>query len=66
MVVEVSLRFEFPITNNQVEYEALIVRITLSEEMGVNGIRLRKYSQLAISQKRKETHANDPLLQWYL
>lgn len=30
LVIEVSLRFEFPTTNNQAEYEALIVGIMLA------------------------------------
>lgn len=38
--VEVSLRFEFPTTNNQANYETVILRITLAEEMGAKGIKL--------------------------
>lgn len=33
LVVEVSLSFEFPTTNNQVEYEAIIMVIVLAIEM---------------------------------
>lgn len=40
VVVEVSLRFEFPTTNNQVEYEAVITWITLVGKVGIDGIKL--------------------------
>lgn len=45
IVVEISLYFEFPSTNNQVKYESFIAKITL----GVENIKLRTNSQLVIS-----------------
>lgn len=34
LVMEISVRFEFATTNNQAEYEAVIVGITPAEEIG--------------------------------
>jgi hypothetical protein len=34
LLIEQSLRFEFKASNNQAEYEALIARMTLAQEMG--------------------------------
>lgn len=55
MVVEVSLRFELHTTNNQVEYQEVIVRITLVEEMRAECVNLRMNSLLLVSQIRGET-----------
>lgn len=33
LMIEVWMRFKFPVTNNQVEYEAMMARITLAEKV---------------------------------
>lgn len=40
LVVKVSLRFEFSATNNQDEYEDVIVGMAVKEDMGVENIKL--------------------------
>lgn len=49
LVVYVSLRFKFSTTNNQTEYEVMIARMTLEEEIGAGNIKLWTNSQLVIS-----------------
>lgn len=62
-MVEVSLRFEFSTTNNQVEYQTVIVWITLGMETGSEWIKLRINSQLVISQIRGKALVKYHLLQ---
>lgn len=49
LVVEVSLRIEFLTTNNQVEYETVIVGMFLAEGIKAYHIKLRIESQLVVS-----------------
>lgn len=55
LVVEISLCFELPNTNNQTEYEAIILGITLATNMGVENIKIRTNSLLVIFQVKGET-----------
>lgn len=48
LVIEVSLIFKFPITNNQFEYEAVIVDPALASEMGAKNVKLQENSQLTM------------------
>lgn len=41
LMIEVSLRFEFPTTNNQPEYEAVTVVITIVDEVEVEHLKVR-------------------------
>lgn len=47
--LEQSLRFDFKISNNQVEYEALIACLKLENEVRVKKIRCRSDSELVTS-----------------
>lgn len=58
--------FEFTTTNNQAEYKAFIIDLTLASEMGAAEIKLQKNSQLFVSQVKGETQTKDPLLQMYI
>lgn len=49
LAVEVSLRIEFLTTNNQVEYETVIVGMFPAKGMGADHIELRIDSQLVVS-----------------
>lgn len=61
--VDVSPYFEFPTTSDQVEYEGVIVDLTIVIEMGANCIKLRIDSQNVISEIKVETLTNEPQLQ---
>nr|XP_025611865.1 uncharacterized protein LOC112705241 [Arachis hypogaea] len=55
VVYEQSVRFEFPISNNQAEYEALIGGLTLAAEVGARRLEICSDSQVVTSQ------VNDPI-----
>ncbi|XP_057720364.1 uncharacterized protein LOC130934856 [Arachis stenosperma] len=66
VVYEQSVRFEFPISNNQAEYEALIGGLTLAAEVGARKLEICSDSQVVTSQVNGSYQAKDPLLQKYL
>ena len=45
-----ALRLEFPASNNEAEYEALIARLRLAKEMGVELVKIYNDSQLVVNQ----------------
>ncbi|XP_057719198.1 uncharacterized protein LOC130933587 [Arachis stenosperma] len=66
VVYEQSIRFEFPISNNQAEYEALIGGLTLAAEVGATRLEICSDSQVVTSQLNGSYQAKDSLLQKYL
>ncbi|XP_072071638.1 uncharacterized protein [Arachis hypogaea] len=64
--IEVSLKFEFPASNNQVEYEALIAGLKLVEEVGATKVVVFSDSQVVTSQINGEYQAKDPNMKRYL
>ncbi|XP_015964818.1 uncharacterized protein LOC107488572 [Arachis duranensis] len=66
VVYEQSVRFEFPISNNQAEYEALIAGLILAAEVGARRLEICSDSQVVTSQVNGSYQAKDPLLQKYL
>ncbi|XP_025703666.1 uncharacterized protein [Arachis hypogaea] len=66
VVYEQSVRFEFLISNNQAEYEALIGGLTLAAEVGAKRLEICSDSQVVTSQVNGSYQAKDPLLQKYL
>jgi len=61
-----ALKFIFWTSNNQVEYEALIVRMLLAKEIGVSKLLAKTDSRLITGQVSGEYHAKDPQLACYL
>ncbi|XP_057745274.1 uncharacterized protein LOC130963143 [Arachis stenosperma] len=66
VVYEQSIRFEFPISNNQAEYEVLIGGLTLAAEVGATRLEICSDSQVVTSQVNGSYQAKDSLLQKYL
>jgi ribonuclease HI len=66
VVIEYSLKFEFPTLNNQAEYEACLVGIRATKESGATTVALCSDSQLVVSQIRGDYQAKEPLMQKYL
>ncbi|XP_015970505.1 uncharacterized protein LOC107493980 [Arachis duranensis] len=64
--IEVSLKFEFPASNNQAEYEALIAGLKLAEEVGATKVMIFSDSQVVTSQINGEYQAKDPNMKKYL
>ena len=49
-------------TNNQVEYEALIVRLKLAKDLGVKSLTIRSDSQLVVGQVKRTYETKVPCL----
>lgn len=60
IAVEYSLKFAFPIFNNQAEYEACLVGIRVANELGASAITICSDSQF--SQIKGDYQAKEPIL----
>ena len=66
VVTEKSLRLDFSATNNEAEYEALLVGMAMVQRMGGKAIKLFSDSRLVVGQVRGEFEAKDERMQGYL
>ncbi|XP_072071904.1 uncharacterized protein [Arachis hypogaea] len=66
IVIEQSVRYEFPVLNNQAEYEALLAGLALAKEVGAKVLEVNTDSQVVSSQINGDYQTRDPLLQQYL
>ncbi|XP_027156526.1 uncharacterized protein LOC113757421 [Coffea eugenioides] len=57
-----ALRFDFPASNNEAEYEALLTGLRISHQMGVTAIRVWSDSQLVVYQVRGEYEAKEDVI----
>ncbi|KAK8923846.1 hypothetical protein KSP39_PZI019753 [Platanthera zijinensis] len=64
--IEQAVEIFFPVTNNQEEYEAIMVGLRLAKELAIQDIRAFTDSMVFASQIRGEFEVNDPVLQKYL
>ncbi|XP_071715245.1 uncharacterized protein [Rutidosis leptorrhynchoides] len=61
-----ALRFEFPASNNEAEYEALLSSSRMAEKMGIKYLKVSVDSQLVANQMNGTFEARDPAMQNYL
>ncbi|XP_072064175.1 uncharacterized protein [Arachis hypogaea] len=66
VVYEQSIKFEFPVSNNQAEYEALIGGLILATEVEATRLEVCSDSHVVTSQVNGSYQARDSLLQKYL
>ncbi|XP_072084699.1 uncharacterized protein [Arachis hypogaea] len=66
VIYEQSVKFEFPVSNNQAEYEALLGGLVLAQEVGAKRLEVCSDSQVVTSQVNGSYQARDSLLQKYL
>ena len=59
ITIEKSLRLRFSATNNEVEYEALLVGMTMVQRMGGKTVEIFSDSRLVIGQISEELEARD-------
>ena len=59
IIIEKSLRLDFSVTNNETEYEALLVGMTIVQKMGGKVVEIFSDSRLVVSQIRGELEARD-------
>ncbi|KAJ1408497.1 Ribonuclease H domain [Sesbania bispinosa] len=60
-----SHHLSFPCTNNEVEYEALVLGLHMAKNLGVNKLRIRGDSNLVIRQIKGEYGTKEPSLAAY-
>ena len=66
IIVEKSLRLDFSATNNEVEYEALMMGMTMVQRMGRKSVKVFSNSRLVVGQVKGEFEAKDERMQGYL
>ena len=57
--IEYSIRIKFEATNNEVEYEALLARLRVAFELGVESLDAFSNSQLVVNQVQGDYHTKD-------
>ena len=66
VIIEKSLRLGFSATNNESEYEALIMGMSMVHKMGGKAVKLFSDSRLVVGQVTGELEARDLRMQGYL
>ncbi|XP_016192919.1 uncharacterized protein LOC107633837 [Arachis ipaensis] len=66
VIYEQSVKFEFSVSNNQAEYEALLGGLILAWEVGATILEVCSDSQIVMSQVNGSYQAKDSMLQKYL
>ena len=66
ITIEKSLRLGFSATNNEAEYEALLIEITMVQKMGGKVVKVFSNSRLIIGQVKGKLEAMDLRMQGYL
>ena len=66
ITIEKSLRLGFSATNNEIEYEALSVGMTMVQKLGGKAVEFFFDSKLVVGQVQGELEAKDPRIQEYL
>ena len=66
VIIEKSMRLGFSATNNKAEYETLLVRMTMVQEMGGKVMEIFPDSRLVVGQVQGELEARGERMQEYL
>ena len=66
ITIEKSLRLGFLATNNEAEYEALLMGMVMPHKMGGKTVKIFSDSRLVVGQVKGELEAQDPRMQEYL
>nr|XP_023919913.1 uncharacterized protein LOC112031455 [Quercus suber] len=66
VIIEKSLRLGFSATNNEVEYEALLMGMAMVRKLGGKTVEIFSDSKLIVGQVRGELEARDTRMQEYL
>ena len=64
--VEKSLRLDFSATNNEAEYEALMMGMAMVQRMGGTSVKVFSNLRLVVDQVKREFEAKDERIQGYL
>ena len=66
ITIEKSLRLGFSATNNEAEYETLLMGMMMVQKMGGKTVKVFSDSKLVVGQVRGDLEAQDPRMQEYL
>ena len=66
MLFEYALQFAVSTSNNEAEYEALIIGLKLAKELGAQELKVFNDSQLIVGQVNEKFEAQSPLMIRYL
>ena len=66
IIIEKSLRLSFSATNNEAEYEALLMGMIMVQKMGGKALKVISDSKLVVGQVRGDLEARDSRMQEYL
>ena len=66
IIIEKSLRLNFLATNNDAEYEALMMGLAMVQRMGGKSVKVFSDSRLVVNQVKGEFEAKDERMQGYL
>ena len=66
VIIEKSLRLDFLVTNNEAEYETLLIGMIMVQRMGGKSVKVFSDSRLVVSQVKGEFEAKDERMQGYL
>ena len=66
ITIEKSLRLGFSATNNETEYEALLMGMVMVQKMGGRAVEMFSDSRLIVCQVKGELEAQDTRMQEYL
>ena len=61
-----AVRLQFPATNNEAEYKALLTRLSLAKSLGAKSLIVQANSQLIIGQVKGDYEAKEERMQKYL
>ncbi|XP_043710287.1 uncharacterized protein LOC122659214 [Telopea speciosissima] len=64
--LQYALRFKFPASNNEAQYEALLAGLRVSKAIGANRLKVQSNSQLVVNQVNGEYEAKDERMVAYL
>ena len=65
-MLKYAVRLQFPATNNEVEYEALLTGLSLAKTLGAKSLIIQADSQLIIGQVKGDYEAKEERMQKYL
>ena len=65
-VLKYGVQLQFPVTNNEAEYEVVLASLRVARALGVKNVRLRSDSKLIVGQITKEYEAKEERMKKYL
>ena len=65
-VLKYGVQLQFPATNNEVEYEAVLTSLRVARALGVNNLRLRFDAKLIVGQITNEYEVKEERIKKYL